>query len=454
MKFDKTLITLVIFVLLSSCNIKMPVVGKLPPRETLIKYCWQTFEFGLKDKNEFVRTNTIRTLGRIGNRTAIDALGSFDYGWKPVAVKTCALTLAQIHDSAAFYSLRHFADSKDFMIREYVVVGIARMSDLFPDTMVVRYLKKMMYSVDSIAVDTLLYDSTEIAQDKSELRAKIGMALLKVGDRSGEAYTKSLARNRSLQFRISIAKVIGEINPPNSLDLLLPFLKDSSSYVRSKALESLIKIKPNDIESRLRHILASDKAEDMQVHAAIGLMKYDEWTSVNLLLKLLDSGDEDVLSRIILALGEVKSKPARDKVIPLLRSLTTQPSDWVRISSVASLGNLKDYESIDIIESALHDPSQEVREISVGVLSRLKGKLMLEDLKQLVTDDTYSMRSVAISGLGSIDDEALQNEVILPLLLDRLKNDAELIVRVRAAFTILDVLSGGKYTKQNDTITD
>lgn len=435
---------------LSGCGIKKQEIGKLPPRETLIKYCWQTFGFGLKDKNDFVKTNTIHTLGRLGNRSAIDALSSSDYGWKPAVVKNCVLTLAKLHDSAAFYGLYGFANSKDFVVREHVVVGIARMSDLFPDTLVVRHLRKMMHGVDSIFVDTLLYDSTEITLDKNELRAKIGMAMLKVGDPSGLPYLQSLSKNPSVQFRVSMAYMIGEIGPPNSMELILPFLKDPSTYVRSKAVESLIKIKPKDLGARLRSIVAGDKSEDVRVIAAVGLVSVDETAAVDQLLNMLDSEDEDVLTRIILVLGDVKAKPSQDKIIPEVRKLITHSSDWVRISVIATLGSLKDYDSVELIESSLQDHSQEVREISVGVLSRLKGKNMLDDLKKFIKEKEYSMRSVAISGLGSIEDEKLQNEVILPMLLDRLKNDEELIVRVRAAFTILDVLSDRKYTKQGE----
>lgn len=445
-----TISSVVFLTVLAGCNIKKPEAGKLPPRETIIKYCWQTFEFGLKDKNEFVKTNTIRTLGRIGSRMAVDALSSSDYGWKPTSVKVCASTLAQLHDSAAFFALLRFAQSKDFIVREHVVVGIARMADLFPDTLVARHLNKIMYGVDSITVDTLLYDAAEIERDKNELRAKIAMALLKVGDTSGMPYLKALSQNPSLQFRISIVNMIGEIRPPNALDLIYPFLRDPSVNVRSKAVGALIKLRPKDLEARLRGILTNEHADEVKIVAAIALMEFDEKSAVNFLLKKLDSDDEDVLSKIILALGEVKTRPVAEKVIPLLRNLTTQPSDWVRISAIASLGNLKDYESIELIESALQDKSQEVREISVGVLSRLKGKRMLEDMKKFLKEDVYSMRSVAISGLGSIEDETLQNEVILPLLFDRLKNDEELIVRVRAAFTILDILYDRKYTKAGE----
>jgi HEAT repeat protein len=441
----------VAFFFVFGCGVKTPESGKLPPRETIIKYCWQTFDFGLKDKNDFVRVHTIRTMGRLGNRRAIDALSAFDFGWKPQLIKACVTTLAQQHDSAAFYGLYRYGYVKDFAVREQVVLGMARMSGLFPDTLVARYLKKILHGVDSIAVDTLLYDSTEIAADKNELKAKIGLALLKIGDRTGELYIRSAARHPSLQFRLSVANLTGEILPPNALTIVLPFLKDSSNYVRSKAVESLIKINPIDLDLRLRNLLASDRSEDVRVAAAIGLMNFDEAVAVDHLIHMLDSDDEDILSRIILTFGKVKIKPVQDKVIPLLRKLITQPSDWVRISAIAALGDLKDYDSAELIEAALSDKSQEVREISVGVLSRFKGKLMLEDLKKLVKNDEYTMRSVAIAGLGSIENDSLQNEVILPILVDRLKNDEDLVVRVRAAFTILDVLNDRKYTNPAET---
>jgi HEAT repeat protein len=428
---------------------KQTQYSKLPPRHMMISFSWQAFDFGLKDKSDFVKISAIQALGRIGNRTAVEAIASVDNGGKAPVVKACVSTLSQLHDSAAFQAVLGYSKSPDFNVRAQVAVGLSKMHDLYTDTMVVRLLKKMFAEVDSIKGDTLLYDREEIAQEKFELRSKIGIALMKVGDQSGLANFEHPPKPFSLQTKISLINVISEINPPQAVKLLSHFYRDRSDYVRAKVVESLGKIGSKEALADVKTFLTKDDADEVRANAAIALMKSDEAVAVPELLKSLDNPDDDRRSKVILALGDVRSDAAREKVLPVLRELIKDNSEWTRISAIGALGNLKDYESAPMMEQALGDKSQEVREIALGVLSRFKGKLMLETLKKYTKDDQYSMRSVALAGLGSIEDPSLQNEVILPILFERLKNDDELIVRMRAAFTILDILSDRKFTKKN-----
>ncbi len=444
----KYLFPVLVFVFAEACR-KPTEYAKLPPQQMMIRFSWQAFDLGLKDKSDFVKIAAIQALGRIGNRTAIEAIGTVDNGGKPPVVKACVSTLSHLHDSSAFQALLQYSKSSDFSVRGQVVAGLAKMHDLYPDSLVARLLRKISAETDSVKGDTLLYDSTEIAQDKLTLKLKVGIALMKLRDYSGKSQFERVAKQLPQQTKISLINAIQEINPPNASNLLQSFLNDRSDYVRSKAVEALGKTDSQDAPAALKRILNGDGAEEVRVNAAMGLLKTDESTAIAYLLKSLDSPDDDFRSKIILALGEVRSNASREKVLPVLRELIKDPSDWTRISAIGALGSLKDYDAAPMMENALRDKSQEVREIALGVLSRFKGKLMLESLKKYAKDEQYSMRSVALAGLGSIEDTPLQNDVVLPILFERLKNDEEMIVRMRAAFTILDILSDRKFTKKN-----
>ncbi|HNE82401.1 MAG TPA: HEAT repeat domain-containing protein, partial [bacterium] len=128
-KRSSVYIFLSLILLLNGC---VPQYGelKLPPRHIIIKYCWETFELGLKDKNDFVKTSTLTTLGRIGSASAAETIASADLGVKPQVTRTAVATLAQMHDSAAFQALLRFRGHSDFFVRENVAMGMVRMRDL------------------------------------------------------------------------------------------------------------------------------------------------------------------------------------------------------------------------------------------------------------------------------------------------------------------------------------
>jgi len=431
----------------SGCK-KLGYDTKLPPREIIIQFCWQTFDKALKDKNDFVKSGTMLTLARIGNAKAIQTLQAVESTDRPAVVKKYVHVLSQLQDSAAFAPLYRYTSSTDFQVRETVILGLAKMRNLYGDTAMARIFRKAMLDVDSIKADTLLYDSSDIAREKKELRAKIAVAQLTVRDGSGLKLVQSAIRDSIRQLRLGVTKFIGELLPPNSMSFLSVTSNDASDYIRSKTAEALGKISSNEANALLKKML-NDKAEDVRVSAAIALMKADELLAVEHLMPSVEGVDDDLRSKVILALGEVKLENSRDKAISIIKKCATDPSEWVRVAAIGSLGILGDTTSVGLLKDALSDDSPSVREIAVGVLSKLKGKDMLEILLQLLRDKEYSTRSVAISNLGWIEDSNLEQKVILPAIYDRMRNDEDMMVRVRAAFTLLDVLNDRKFTKKS-----
>lgn len=431
-------------ILVVSCR-RLADDGRLPPRDVLIRLCWQTFDVALKEKNDFIQNSALRSLGRLGTKAAVETIRSVDLGGRRSIVKTAVHTLATIPDTASYLALTGYTRSSDFQVRELAAMGLVRMHNLFEDSVTIRLLTRTMAELDSVPVDSLLYDSLEIAQQKEELRAKIAVGLLTLGVRAAGRYLEGTHRHPQFGFRAAIARTLGELNPPGAMALLMRFSNDPVDYVRAKTIEAMSKTGSPAAGDYLRAALG-DPSESVQLTAAGELLKMDQALAVEKLMSLLSSPDDEVRSRAVLSLGDVKESSQRARVADRLRPLLDDPVDLIRVATIGALGKLADSASSSLLEAKLSDDSEDVREIAVGVLARLRGRAVFDRLVAYLSDDRYSMREVAVAGLGSIEDVDLQAR-ILGLVYDRMRNDDEMTVRVRAAFTLLDILHERRYTK-------
>lgn len=436
---------------LYGCKPQTPKPKAPSDRKIILNMCWQTFELGMKDKNAFVQNHTMRLLGRIGNRRAVIALQSADFKGKPTLVRVYVNTLSKIKDTLAFQSLYDNFKTSDFQIRAKAVTGLAGMGSLYDDSTVIRMLKKAFRDVDSIVVDSLLYDSVTTAGEKSELRAKIGIALLKYKQKDGLTYIQKGIKDASFQARLSVVNTLGEVQPEESVDMLSRFKKDPSEFVRAKTAEALGKIGNPPAIDLLNEFMTKDPSESVRISAAIELLKTDEASAYPVIMQGLQSYDDDIRSKSILALGDVKNKDAKDKISKIISPLIEDPNEWIRISVIGALGKMMDTSSAVIIEKALDsDPSQDVREIALSVLARFRGKDMTGKLLSYLREDSYSMRSAAVSALGRIKDGKLVDQTIIPEIFDRMVNDPDMIVRVWAAFVLYDILNDYRITSADN----
>ncbi len=432
---------------------KQPPKSKAPSdRKIILSMCWQTLELGMKDKNAFVQNHAMRLLGRIGTRRAVIALQSSDLKAKPTLVRTYVNTLGKIKDSLAFQSLHDHLRTSDFQIRARAVAGLVHLGPLYDDSIMVRILRKSFRDIDSIVVDSLLYDSLATANEKNELRAKIGIALLKYRQKDGITYIQKGMKDPSFQIRLSIVNSLGEIQPGESTELLSRFQKDPSDYVRSKAAEALGKINSPPALDLIRELMTKDPSESVRISAAIELLKTDEMSAYPVILQGIQSYDDDIRGKSILALGDVKNQASKDKILKVISPLIEDPNEWIRISVIGAIGKMNDTASASIVEKALEtDPSQDVREIALSVFSRFRGKDMIPRLVSYLSDDAYSMRSAAVSALGRIRDGKLVDQTIIPEIYDRMINDTDMIVRLWAALALYDILNDYRITSADQS---
>ncbi len=437
MKIIKLAVFAIVF-LNFSCRKKFdPVEYALPSKQNLIKYCWQTFELGIKDKNEMIRIATVQVLGKIPGPKASATIQGVEFGAKPHTIRAAAATLAQKNDSMAYLALTDYIDSPDFMVRESVIKGLYLMRKLYGDTATIRILRKMDRLIDTTVVDTLLYEKEEISIERQGLHAKIAMAVSAIGEKRD---WQNFYQKQNLSGKTSLISMAGDIRPPGVESWLEERLRESSGYLRGKAAEALGK----NLTERSRNLLRTalkDPDEEVQVIAASALITSDEALAVESLLKNINSADEDIQVRAALALANAKTPELTEKIIWKLRQLSSEKSEWIQIAAIGGMGSLGDTASIPFIESKLTDVSPDVREISVGVLARFRKDGMVDQLLELGKDDEYSMRTVAVNNLERIENPKIIETKVIPFLYKTMKNDTDMLVRVRAAALLLNLLN-------------
>ncbi len=432
----------ILFLLFVGCKKFVPGELALPSQPNLIKYCWQTFDLGIKDKNEMTRISTIQIVAKLTARKAAATIQGAEFDSKVHTMRAVAATLAKLYDSTAFLALVDYTDSPDFIVRESVVQGLVRMRKIYGETITLSALKKMDKFVDSIAVDTLLYQKEEIQLERQALRAKIAMAMTTLKNVKTGNVTKwrDAYNTQSVSGKGSLIYLAGEIKPPDAETWLGERLRDPSGYMRSKAAEALAKFESEKSRALLKTVL-NDKDEETQIAAASALLQTDEAMAIRTLFTTLTSLDEDIRVRSLLTLGNAKSDSAKAKIIPLLRGLALDKSEWIQIGVIGAMGSLGDTASIPFIESKMKDVSPDVREISVSVLAKFRKDAMLPTLLELGKDDEYSMRAVAVTNLEHIKyPENIESKVI-PFLYKTIKYDTEMLVRVRAAYLLMILLN-------------
>ncbi len=434
----------ILCMIVMGCQVKV-AKNEVPSRQVIMHQCWQTFDLGLKDKSDFVKNSTVLTLGRIGTPKAIQTLRAVEATTTPSVIRTYTSVLASLHDSLAFVSLADYRKSTDFQVRENVIVGLTRMADLYERESMMKMFDRMMVGVDTMQTDSFSYDKEEILRGKDELRAKIAVAMAKLGDASRLAMVEPVLRRKDFSAKVNLLYVISRLEAREAESVAFRLSTDGSAYVRAKAAEALAAI---GSASALRQILAREKNDEVRVAAAIGLMKVDERAAVSVLRPALTTPDDDLQYKILLALAEVKSSELRADLIPMMHDLAKDAGEWALIGVLNALGSYRDTTSMELLEAGLSDNRLQVREMAIGVLTSFRPRDMIDELTEYARDEQYSVRSVAISGLGKIEDRRLLDETVIPILFERMRNDSEMMVRVRAAFTLLDVLNDRLFTRR------
>jgi cyclophilin family peptidyl-prolyl cis-trans isomerase/HEAT repeat protein len=233
------------------------------------------------------------------------------------------------------------------------------------------------------------------------------------------------------------ALAAGRIGDAAAIDLLLPALTDSSTYVQAGAAFALGLLKnPRAIPALLL------SAREGQVEAATAIAKIGGDDGARALSEIIASGSPDASSAVIdQALLEAWRLSGRAPVSQLARFAESR-TPATRWRALYSLGRLRAGVGGPLLIRALSDADAQVRAVAARGITRalldsarLNPRGAVDALRPLLDDPDAQIRVNALRALASLRDSAVAGAVA-PLVADR-----DIGVAVQAE-TTLGVISG------------
>ncbi|HOD41070.1 MAG TPA: HEAT repeat domain-containing protein [Candidatus Wallbacteria bacterium] len=171
----------------------------------------------------------------------------------------------------------------------------------------------------------------------------------------------------------------------------------------------------SSVEDILKKLKSHDWVERFIAAKTAGEQKIKE--AVPVLLELLDDDNVQVRISVVIALKSFSGK----KILEHLIRVLADPSEWVRVHAVETIGMYKDRKHIELLSQFLeNEESDKVRATLIKVLGELGGAKVLPIITLYLKDSNARVRANAveaierISGTTSVD----MREHIIPLLDD------------------------------------
>jgi len=250
-------------------------------------------------------------------------------------------------------------------------------------------------------------------------------------------------RRGSPLVRLRAAEVIGRIQDPADVPVLIRALRDPSPPVAAKACFGLGQIADTTATGALitlargsnkRMVLLSAEALGkiggpraagelvkllhhfdgaIRSSAALALARAHDESAVPGLLIAIHDPDLNVVWRAIYALEKTPTKHTADKIREFLNS----PSPLVRAYTARTLGKLKDGRSVDGLIGALQDRDRRVVINAARALGKIGARRACGALgKLLASSPSHNVRTAAANALGNIGKKSGEDALIQALL--------------------------------------
>jgi len=185
-------------------------------------------------------------------------------------------------------------------------------------------------------------------------------------------------KDESEYTRRAAVEVLNEICNPDSVKDLLGAIRDDDWWVRARAGDALAEIGgPKVISSVLE--LVKDKDEDIRRTAIEILNATKDETAVDTLIKATDDSDWWVRERAVDALAQIGSKKALPKLLEMLGKSGKTDTVVVR-----ALGKIGDANVISQILPMLNRPDREIQVEAIKAISHLADESRVETIRNLM----------------------------------------------------------------------
>jgi len=344
------------------------------------------YKEGLADGNERVVSGTAWALS---SSTVFNANGLLDFFEDPEVSKAALIEVLRVHkqDLSVHELLRHayecepkekaaiFRIIQETLKPEMIPDLIARMGG--KDPVIKIHLMQLLAKFDKAEITNALE-----MQLKDPNKMVRGAALSALGSRKSSTISiekvAALLTDPDLDVQGKAVDVLIKINHPDTIQYLLPALKDESEYARRAAVEVL-----NAVGN-------ANSVKDL-----LGAIKDDDWW---------------VRSRAGDALAEIGGPRVVDSVVALISS----KDEEIRRTAIEILNSTKDERAIDGLLKATDDSDWWVRERAVDALSKIGGTRALPKLEAMLGKDPKT-DTVVVRALGKLGNHKHISK-ILPLL--------------------------------------
>ena len=337
----------------------------------------------LLDRNADVVRAAFTALKKIGDRRVVRPLLRFGHErpeWRPLANDTLVRLGPRV-----VQELLNILQTNDAGLTLDAIVVLGRIGD-------------------KQAVSALIACMNHVS---NLLKAHVTEALALIGDSRAVPQLLRALEDPHAPTRANAAAGLVRMADPRSLRPLLKALQDDDGDVRGYAATALGELGEAKAVPELAGVLAHWETlehEDAQFLEAVveSLGKLGDTTAVAALIPLLQSQQDGVLLKTVLALKKLRDPSAAQALIALLHV----PKPTVRRRVMETLGQTGDVALVPLIgESLRHDDSLEVRAAAAHALGELKDRTACPFLEDALRDN-ISIRCQAVIALGAIHEKS------------------------------------------------
>jgi len=407
------------------------ILGSLITDKNLVLY-----KEGLADGNERVVSGTAWALS---SSTDYNANGLLEFFDDPEVSKPALIEILRVHkqDLSVHELLRNayecepkekaaiFRIIQDTIQPEMIPDLIARMGGKDPVIKIhlLQLLSKFNTQEITNAFEAQLKDPNKMVR---------GAALTALATRDNSSISiDKVARillDTDLDIQNKAVDVLIKLNHPETVEYLIPALKNESEYTRRAAVEVL-----NEVgnETSVQQLLGAISDDDWWVRSRAGdaLAEIGGPKVVDSVVSMIKSEDEELRRTAIEILNSTKDVRAVDGLLH-----ATEDTDWwVRERAVDALSKIGSPKALPRIESMLgNDPKTDA--VVVRALSKLGDHTHIAKLLPLLQRPEREVQVEAIKAMTLLSDEA-NAEMVRGVLKKAQQSEAPTIIE--AAFTAL-----------------
>jgi len=232
------------------------------------------------------------------------------------------------------------------------------------------------------------------------IRASSIIALGKTGDRNAAKHLVGILENKNEVewLRGCAAIALSRIPTEEGVQPLIEALQDDSLFVSRAAVLALGDLKCRPAIPYLEEILQDPGKKELQA-SIVSVLKTIGGTEVApALLQALGNPDKRVKRNAALALGELRIEKA---VLPLMK-LMKDEDECLRAIAASSLGLIGDNRAVETLIEALNDHSKTVRTIAASSLGYLGDSGALSALQKALHDENKTVREIVTIALSKL----------------------------------------------------